>query len=68
MKLNVCAELLLLKVKVPLIFSGTGGFPARVEGRYIVLFSLLCSFYMVPYRAMSSVRLPYSFNTLGLVA
>ena len=33
-KLDVCAELESPEVKVPVRFSGTGGFPAPVEGRY----------------------------------
>ena len=31
----MCTDLEPLKVKVPLIFSGIGGFPARMKGRYL---------------------------------
>jgi hypothetical protein len=30
----VCMDFKMLKVKVPIIFSGTQGFPARRDGRY----------------------------------
>jgi hypothetical protein len=30
---RVCKDFLVLKVKVPIIFSGTEGFPARRDGR-----------------------------------
>ena len=32
---DVCIEFKLLEAKVPLLFSGTVGFPPHMEGRYI---------------------------------
>ena len=40
--IKVCTYFTILKVKVPIIFSGTEGFPARRDGRYsmILLFDV----------------------------
>jgi len=38
--IKVCTDLKMLKVKVPIIFSGTQGFPLRRDGRYESSFSV----------------------------
>jgi hypothetical protein len=37
----VCIDFEMLKVKVPIIFFGTQGFPARRDGHYCSLFNHL---------------------------
>jgi hypothetical protein len=39
--IKVCTDFKILEVKVPIIFSGTQGFPLRRDGRY-------CTIYKVP--------------------
>ena len=48
--INVCAEIKLLKVKVPLICLGTQGVSARREGRYLASVECL--------QALATARIP----------